>query len=155
METGLSADIREKFQIPKKDIRQFSPLALAYVGDAVYELVIRTAVLCRGNMQPSRLHRETSRYSKAQAQSAMMETLLPVLPTEETDIYRRGRNAKSYTTAKHASISDYRRATGFEALMGYLYLNDDMPRLLELVHEAASKYQPPEHAGAEARNRCE
>lgn len=148
----MDALIRQQFGIGQTDIRTYSPLTLAYIGDGVYELVIRTMVVGRGNKQASKLHRETSRLVKAQAQSAMMEILLPLLTQEEADFYRRGRNAKSYTTAKNASVNDYRRATGFEALMGYLYLKGDMHRLLSLVKEAVSKYTPNEYQGAEARN---
>lgn len=148
----LDAYIRDFFQIEKQDIRSFSPLALAYIGDGIYELIIRTMTVRRGNRQVQKLHRDTSRLVKAQAQSAMMETLLPLLSKEEADIYRRGRNAKSYTTAKNASVNDYRRATGFEALMGYLYLQGDMERLMELVQAALKQYQPAEHEGTQTRN---
>lgn len=148
----LNAYIRQQFDIEEPDIRTYSPLALAYIGDGIYELIIRTIVIAKGNKQVNKLHRETSRLVKAQAQSAMMESLLDLLTKEERDIYQRGRNAKSYTTAKHASINDYRKATGFEALLGYLYLKGDMPRLFELVGEAVSHYTPNEHAGTETRN---
>lgn len=148
----LDAYIRSYFQIEKKDIRSYSPLALAYIGDGIYELVIRTMMVRQGNRQVQKLHRDTSRLVKAQAQSEMMETLLPLLSKEEADIYRRGRNAKSFTTAKNASVNDYRRATGFEALMGYLYLQGEMERLMDLVKAAAEQYQPAEHAGTETRN---
>ncbi len=152
MEQGFDAYICQRLAIEKGDVTSYSPLALAYIGDGIYELVIRTLVVERGNKQVKKLHRETSRLVKAQAQSAMMDTLLALLTEEEADIYRRGRNAKSYTAAKNASVLDYRRATGFEALMGYLYLKDDMPRLLELVKKAVDSYQPNEHAGTETRN---
>ncbi len=152
MEHGLEAAIRQKFEIEKQDIKTYSPLALAFIGDGIYELVIRTIVVGKGNKQPSKLQRETSRFAKAQAQAAMAEKLLPLLTEEEADVYRRGRNAKSYTVAKNASVNDYRKATGFEALMGYLYLQDELPRLLELVKEAVGTYVPNERAGAETRN---
>ena len=77
--------------------------------------------------------RETSQIVKAHTQAEMMEVLLPLLTEEEADIYRRGRNAKSPTMAKNATMSDYRKATGFEALMGWLYLQDEFERLVELV----------------------
>lgn len=153
MEEGLEAYILQQFGVTPPDIRGYSPLTLAYIGDGIYELVIRTVLVGQGNRQVNQLHRQASRLVKAQAQSAMMETLLPLLTEEEADIYRRGRNAKSYTTAKNASVNDYRRATGFEALMGYLYLNQKLPRLLALVREAVERYQPAEHAGAEASNK--
>ncbi len=138
---GLDAYIRQQFGTGERDIRSFSPLVLAYIGDGVYELVIRTLVVEKGNRQVNKLHRQASRLVKAQAQSAMVEILMPMLTQEEAEIYHRGRNAKSYTVAKNASVGDYRRATGFEALLGYLYLKDDMPRLVELVKEAVSQYE--------------
>lgn len=148
----MDAYIREQFQLKKEDIRSFSPLVLAYIGDGIYELVMRTVMVRQGNRQVKKLHRDTSRFVKAQAQSEMMEILLPLLSEEEADIYRRGRNAKSFTTAKNASVNDYRRATGFEALMGYLYLQGEMERLMALVKEAVKHYTPKEHEGTETRN---
>ena len=90
-------------------------------------------IVAQGNTKASQLHNHTSHLVKAHSQSAMMEYLLPVLSEEEEAVYKRGRNAKSPTMAKNASMSDYRRATGFEALMGYLYLKDEFERLVELV----------------------
>ncbi len=149
----LSAYIREQFALDKHDIRTYSPLVLAYIGDGIYELMIRSMVVEQGNRQVNKLHQQASRFVKAQAQSEMMETLLPLLSEEEVQIYKRGRNAKSYTTAKNASVNDYRRATGFEALMGYLYLNGNIERLTELVKAAVTDYTPKEPAGTETRNR--
>lgn len=149
----LSAYIREQFALDKHDIRTYSPLVLAYIGDGIYELMIRSMVVEQGNRQVNKLHQQASRFVKAQAQSEMMETLLPLLSEEEVQIYKRGRNAKSYTTAKNASVNDYRRATGFEALMGYLYLNGNIERLTELVKAAVTDYTPKKPAGTETRNR--
>ncbi|MDE7310819.1 MAG: hypothetical protein K2N87_04225 [Eubacterium sp.] len=149
---SLDARIRQKFGLGQQEAQTYSPLVLAYIGDGIYELIIRTIAVGQGNRQVKKLHRQASRYAKAQAQSEMMETLLPLLCEEETRIYMRGRNAKSYSTAKNASVNDYRRATGFEALMGYLYLQGDMERLLELVKAAVDNYTPNEHTGTEARN---
>lgn len=151
----LDAYIRKEFALEQQDLQTYSPLALAYIGDAIYELIIRSVVVGQGNRQVNKLHQQASRFAKAQAQSEMIETLLPLLLDDELRIYRRGRNAKSYTTAKHASVNDYRRATGFEALMGYLYLNGSMQRLLELVKTAVQGYTPKEHTGTETRNRYE
>ncbi len=148
----LDAFIRQQFALEEKDIRSFSPLALAYIGDGIYELVIRTVTVRQGSRQVNKLHRDTSRLVKAQAQSEMMKTLLPLLTEQEADIYRRGRNAKSFSVAKNAFVGDYRRATGFEALMGYLYLQGDMERLSELVQAAVAQYVPKEHEGTQTRN---
>lgn len=133
METGINAYILGKFEIEQQDIRTYSPLTLAYIGDGIYDLVIRSIVVGKGNTHASQLHKKTSSMVKAKAQSDMIETLLPELTEEEEAVYKRGRNAKSPTMAKNASMSDYRRATGFEALMGYLYLKDEFERLVQLV----------------------
>ncbi len=117
----------------QKDLRTYSPLTLAYLGDAVYELVVRTALVERGNCPVNRLNKMASDLVKASAQSQMAARIEPVLTEEEAAVYRRGRNAHSPTMAKHASMGDYRRATGVEALVGYLYLKGDMARVLELM----------------------
>lgn len=133
METGINSYLLKQFQIPGQDIRTYSPLTLAYLGDGVYDLVIRSLVVGRGNTSANQLHHKTSGIVKAKAQSDLIEALLPELTQEEEAVYRRGRNAKSPTMAKNASVADYRRATGFEALMGYLYLKDEFGRLVQLV----------------------
>jgi ribonuclease-3 family protein len=133
MEKGINSYILEQFGVKKADVNTYSPLALAYIGDGIYDLVIRSVVVGQGNTRADRLHKRTSQLVKAHTQSQMIEALLSYLSDEELSVYRRGRNAKSNTMAKNASMSDYRRATGFEALMGYLYLKDEMARLIELV----------------------
>ena len=129
----LLTKIKQVFDCEGQDVRAYSPLTLAYIGDGIYELVIRSIVVERANRSANDLHKKTTRYVKAPAQSAMIEALLPELTEDEEAVYRRGRNAKSYTTAKNASVADYRRATGFEAMMGYLYLKEDFCRIVELV----------------------
>ena len=119
----------------QKDLRTYSPLTLAYLGDAVYELVVRTALVERGNCPVNRLNKMASDLVKASAQSQMAARIEPVLTEEEAAVYRRGRNAHSPTMAKHASMGDYRRATGVEALVGYMYLKGDMARVLELMYK--------------------
>ena len=131
---GLSVNgIGSFFGIEGKDIRSFSPLTLAYIGDAVYEIVIRTIIVEKGNAPVNKLHHKASSLVKAVAQKAAMDKILPLLTEEEEAVYKRGRNAKSYTSAKNASVIDYRIATGFEALMGFLYLMGRNERMLELV----------------------
>ena len=132
MEAGLRY-IKELFQLEDTDIRTYSPLTLAYIGDAIYELVIRTILVEKGNTQVNKLNQRANRLVKASAQSEMIEKLKPHLTEEEMAVFKRGRNAKSYTMAKNATMSDYRRATGFEALMGYLYLTEQWERMLELI----------------------
>ena len=126
--------LKEKFSLPQVDIQTYSPLTLAYIGDAAYELVVRTFLVDQGNSRPDKLHRKASSMVKAAAQAAMAEALKDSPPEEELSVYRRGRNAKSPTMAKNASMSDYRKATGFEALMGYLYLKGEQKRLIDLVY---------------------
>lgn len=115
------------------DIRTYSPLALAYIGDSIYDVIIRTVVVERGNQSTKKLHRTAVRYVNAGTQARMAESLQDVFTEEEEEVYRRGRNAKSNSTAKNASLADYRKATGMEALLGYLYLQDRMDRAVELV----------------------
>ena len=136
---GLSVGgIDSFFGIEGKDIRSFSPLTLAYIGDAVYEIVIRTIIVENGNAPVNKLHHKASSLVKAVAQKEAMEKILPLLTEEEEAVYKRGRNAKSYTSAKNASVIDYRIATGFEALMGFLYLMGRNERILELVKIAVN-----------------
>lgn len=125
--------IKQVLQLKEVDVKQYSPLVLAYIGDCVYDLIIKTMVINRGNKQVHKLHEETSSYVQASTQSLMMRTMQEHLNEEEHAIYRRGRNAKSVSPAKNQSITDYRRATGFEALIGYLYLKRDYKRLMDLV----------------------
>ena len=132
METNL-IQLKELFHLEDQDLRSYSPLTLAYIGDGVYELIIRTILVKKGNCPVNRLHKKASSLVKAGAQSAIMEVIEEELTPEELSVYRRGRNPHSPTMAKHATMADYRRATGFEALMGYLYLKEDYTRMLTLV----------------------
>lgn len=125
----------EKMELPDPDMREYSPLVLAYMGDAVYELVIRTVLVKKKNIQVQKLHKKASSLVKAQAQAELIDRIMPLLTEEELTVYKRGRNAKSYTKAKNATMLDYRKATGMEALTGYLYLKKDTNRLLDLVWE--------------------
>ena len=134
METGLNV-IKEMFGLENRDIRTYSPLTLAYIGDGVYEVIVRTILVQKGNCPVNQLHRRASSLVKASAQSAMMGIIEPLLTEDEHQIYKRGRNAHSATMAKNATMSDYRRATGFEALIGYLYLKEEFTRILELIRE--------------------
>ena len=131
--------LKELFGLKDQDLRSYSPLTLAYIGDGVYELVIRTILVKKGNCPVNQLHRQASSLVKAGTQSHMMEVLEPLLTEEEFAVYKRGRNAHSPTMAKHATMADYRRATGFEALMGYLYLKEEYQRIVELVRKGISE----------------
>lgn len=125
--------LREQFCLPEVDVRACSPLVLAYIGDSIYDLLIRTILVSRGKRQANELHKKASGYVRASAQAAMILAIREDLTEEEHQAYKRGRNAKAFSMAKHATMSEYRHATGFEALMGYLYLKDRMPRLIDLV----------------------
>ena len=132
METSLK-ELKELFELKDQDIRSYSPLTLAYIGDGVYEPIIRTILVKKGNCPVNRLHKKASSLVKAAAQSNIMEVIEEKLTPEELSVYRRGRNAHSPTMAKNATMADYRRATGFEALMGYLYLKEDYSRMVTLI----------------------
>lgn len=133
IEMNIDSYLKEQFGIQNVDIRTYSPLALAYIGDGVFDLVIRSLVVGKGNTKASQLHYQTSHIVKAETQAKIIEALESDLTEEEANVYRRGRNAKSPTMAKNASVIDYRKATGFEALVGYLYLKDDFIRVVELT----------------------
>ena len=128
--------IKREFDCANADLRAYSPLALAFVGDSVYDLLIRTIVVERGATAPGALHRRKSDVVRASAQAACAEALLAELTEEEMAVYRRGRNAHPHTTAKNASVGEYHRASGLEALYGFLYLTDRMDRLLYLVRRS-------------------
>ena len=125
--------MQELFQMKEVDIKEYSPLTLAYIGESIYDLIIKSLVVNEGNRQVQKLHKETSMRVQASAQSKMMRAIQEHLTEEEHAVFKRGRNAKSVSPAKNQSITDYRRATGFEALMGYLYLKKEWKRMLELV----------------------
>ena len=129
----MNAAILSAFDKKGKDIRTYSPLTLAYIGDAVYDLVIRSLVVAGANRPANDLHRITVKYVNAGAQAKMVEALMGELTEEEEAVYRRGRNSKPYTTAKNATVEDYLKATGFEAVIGYLYLKDEEDRVFTLV----------------------
>lgn len=121
------------------DHEMLNGAALAYMGDAVYEIAVRRYVIEQGKTHPNRLHKAAIRYVSAQGQAQVMQAWINqdnFLTPDEINIYKRGRNHKANTKAKNASIGDYRQATGFEALIGWLYLTDQENRLEELVQRA-------------------
>lgn len=129
----MESYMREVLGMQEVDIENYSPLTLAYIGDSAYDLIIKTLIVSEGNKQVKKLHQEASGMVQASAQSEMMRVLQEILTEEERGIYKRGRNAKSVSPAKNQSLTDYRRATGFEALMGWLYLKKDWKRMIDLV----------------------
>lgn len=129
----IAGTIRDLFCIEKIDTRTYSPLALAFIGDSVYEIIIRTLVTGLANRPANSLNKAKVRYVNAAAQAFIIDSIYDKLSEEEEAVYHRGRNAKSYTSAKNQSVIDYRKATGLEALCGYLYLSGRFDRVLELV----------------------
>lgn len=123
----------QKFRLKKQDAYGYSPLVLAYMGDCVYELFIRTKVVNDGNMQVNKMHKRSAALVKASAQAELIHLIMELLTEEEVQVYKRGRNAKSVTMAKNATMAEYRTATGFEALIGYLYLSGQEQRMVELI----------------------
>lgn len=132
-ELPLFGMICSAFSLKEQDARQYSPLTLAYVGDAVYEMIVRTILVERGNAPVNVLHKHASKLVKAEAQADAYHRIKELLTEEEMSVFRRGRNAKSYTSAKNATIGDYRVATGFEALFGFWYLTGQTERMLEVA----------------------
>jgi ribonuclease-3 family protein len=125
-------------KIDKDELRQYSPIALAYIGDAVFELMVRTQAVTMGPRRIKDIHLETVQKVNAQSQARVIRQMSSKLNDEEKDIVRRGRNAHS-TPPRHADPGDYRMSTGFEALLGYLYLKGDYERLQEMVAAALSE----------------
>ncbi|WBW49534.1 ribonuclease III [Peptoniphilus equinus] len=115
-------------------IREVSPLALAFLGDSVFELLVRTKLLDR-NLNPKRLHIQAIGFVKAKAQAAFMASIVDELTDEELAVYKRGRNANPHTTPKNQTLKDYRDATGLETLFGYLYLLDRAERIAFLFNK--------------------
>ncbi len=124
---------KECFEINHGSPESYSPLALAYIGDSIFDVMVRTIAVSKVNKQANKYHRDVSKIVCAPAQAKMILAILSQLTEEEVAIYKRGRNANSYTKAKNASRTDYRNATGFEALIGYLYLKEDFKRLTDIV----------------------
>lgn len=127
--------------------KQLSPLALAFVGDGVYELLVREYVMAQGNASAHTLHMKAVQFVKAAAQSEAVEAVLPLLTEEELAIYKRGRNAHSATIPKNANPAQYRKATGLEALFGYLHLENRTERVRELFQSVVSAIYVDKESG--------
>ena len=115
------------------DVKMLNPLVLAYVGDSVYDTFVRTLLVSGGHGQVAKLHKMSVEFVKAKAQADILGKINQLLTPEEQDIVRRGRNSKSTTMPKNADVFDYRYATGFEALIGFLYLTGQIDRLMEII----------------------
>ncbi|GIN58938.1 mini-ribonuclease 3 [Lederbergia ruris] len=129
-----------------KDFRQLNGLALAYMGDAVFEVYIRHHLLQKGKTKPHKLHIEATHFVSAKAQAAILKQLLDenFLTEEELAVMRRGRNAKSGTIPKNTDVQTYRHSTAFEAVIGWVYLSNDQERLDEIMEESIRKIEKGE-----------
>lgn len=121
---------------PSTPAHLLSPIVLAYAGDAIYEVAVRQYLISLPNLRPNHLHKTATGLVSAKAQSTILAYLEPVLTEEEKDVVRRGRNAKSGTVPKNADVLEYRHATAFECLTGYLYYTGQQERIQELVHSS-------------------
>lgn len=141
METNINPSIfrKQNERLSQEEIQMMNPLSLAYIGDGVFELLVRS-YLMSGRKQVSTLHKESSYIVKAETQARLIKEVLPILTKEEVTIVRRGRNAHSHTMAKNAKVSDYRLATGLEALFGYLFLKGEEERLNEIFQEMKERF---------------
>jgi ribonuclease-3 family protein len=124
-----------------KNPYQYSPLALAYIGDSVLDLMVKTHFVVNTNKQTSKYHKDVSNIVKAVNQARFIDRIADSLTEDELDIYKRGRNATTHSKAKNATMGEYRRATGLEALFGYLYLKGDVARLEEFVNDMVQDYE--------------
>ena len=118
-----------------EDVKMLSPLVWAYIGDSVYELFIRTNLVNNSNAKPHKLHIESIKYVKAKAQADILKRIQDNLTEDEKDIVRRGRNVQNHHVAKNSTVADYSYSTGFEALIGYLYLENKQDRIKEIMKE--------------------
>ncbi|MDO4510025.1 MAG: ribonuclease III domain-containing protein [Lachnospiraceae bacterium] len=133
IEKPILLTVNEIFNSKEVRPNEYSPLALAFIGDSVFDLVIKSVIVEKANCQVNKLQNKTSKIVRATTQALIVDALKDELSEEEANIYRRGRNAKPYTKAKNASYSEYCKATGLEALVGYLYLKGDTERLVSLI----------------------
>ena len=133
IEKPILLTVNEIFNSKEVRPNEYSPLALAFIGDSVFDLVIKSVIVEKANCQVNKIQNKTSKIVRATTQALIVDALKDELSEEEANIYRRGRNAKPYTKAKNASYSEYCKATGLEALVGYLYLKGDTERLVSLI----------------------
>ena len=131
--------IKQNMDLEDIDTVNYSPLTFAYIGDAIYELVIRTMIVDEANRSANDLHKKSSEYAKASTQAKLAEILMGDFDEEELAVFKRGRNTKINSKAKNASFKDYKKATGFEAVMGYLYLEGKTERMIELIKKGLEK----------------
>lgn len=138
---SLLSLIRKETAGHQLDVKRMKPLALAYIGDTVFDLYIRSRIVLTKEEAPKLMHTEAVQYVKAASQAQMMKQIMDALTEEEMEAFKRGRNQKSLTVPKNASLIDYKWATGFEALLGYLYILGREARLYELMRLATKQFE--------------
>lgn len=132
--------MEESVKTEQVNAYQYSPLALAYMGDSILDLLVKKYFVTHSNMQPHKYHVEVSKIVKAVNQSDYIDQIMEELSEDELDVYKRGRNTNTHSKAKNATMGQYRKATGLEALYGYLYLKGDMDRLQYFVDGMIRQY---------------
>lgn len=134
MQDSLFLDrIKSELETGEQDIKSYSPLVFAYIGDCVYELIIRCKLVLDANEQVQKLHKKATSFVKAETQAKIVVSVMDDFDEDEMAVYKRARNAKVHTTPKNGKIGEYHKATGFEAVIGYLYLMGKEDRILYLV----------------------
>lgn len=132
--------MEESVKTEQVNAYQYSPLALAYMGDSILDLLVKKYFVTHSNMQPHKYHMEVSKIVKAVNQADYIDQIMEELSEDELDVYKRGRNTNTHSKAKNATMGQYRKATGLEALYGYLYLKGDMDRLQYFVDGMIRQY---------------
>lgn len=132
--------MEESIKTEQINAYQYSPLALAYMGDSILDLLVKKYFVTHSNMQPHKYHVEVSKIVKAVNQADYIDQIMEELSEDELDVYKRGRNTNTHSKAKNATMGQYRKATGLEALYGYLYLKGDMERLQYFVDGMIRQY---------------
>ena len=132
--------MEESVKTEQVNAYQYSPLALAYMGDSILDLLVKKYFVTHSNMQPHKYHVEVSKIIKAVNQADYIDQIMEELSEDELDVYKRGRNTNTHSKAKNATMGQYRKATGLEALYGYLYLKGDMDRLQYFVDGMIRQY---------------
>ena len=132
--------MEESIKTEQINAYQYSPLALAYMGDSILDLLVKKYFVTHSNMQPHKYHVEVSKIVKAVNQADYIDQIMEELSEDELDVYKRGRNTNTHSKAKNATMGQYRKATGLEALYGYLYLKGDMERLQYFVNGMIKQY---------------
>ena len=138
-EKAMLSIINDEFGAKNVDPNTYSPLSLAFIGDSIFDVVIKTVIVEKANCQVNKLQTKTSKVVRATSQALIVDALKEELTEEEANILRRGRNAKPYTKAKNASYGEYCKATGLEALVGYLYLKGETNRAVSLIKTGLDK----------------